>query len=619
MEEFSINQLLSKAGKLPLSPGVYIMKDKSGKVIYVGKSKKLKNRVSQYFQNTAKNIKTSRMVSNVRDFDYILCETEIEALTLENTLIKQYSPRYNIRLKDAKSYPYIKVTNELYPKVIFTRTRLNDKARYFGPYSGTATVFSVLRILQKTLGLPSCNRKFPQDIGKERPCLYFQMKQCCGVCTGKITAEEYSEIINCAVDILRGNTSKARRKLEEQMEAYAESEQFEAAARCRDTIFALDKLSQKQNVVASPDTEQDVISFYTDDLCSCISVFYIREGAVRDKTDYVFGADTIVDASNISSFICEHYRRMEYIPKVVLISEEIDGDERASCEKYLSDLARKKVTVKTPERGPLRSLCDTVRSNAEEKAKQYAVLQEKSDETVLELAKLLSLEVIPQRIEAYDISNIGAEHKTAGMIVCENGKFKRSDYRSFNIKGVSGIDDYACMREALSRRVDRLCDSDTVGSLSDYPDLILVDGGKGHVSVVEEVLAEKGMDIPVFGMVKDDYHKTRALCDASGEISIALNRRIFNFIYGIQEEVHRFTVSKMDNAKRKTLKTSSLEKISGIGPIKAKKLLSAFGGIQKLKQASVSEISSVKGISEKDACAVFDHFNKEQKRTVKLL
>lgn len=612
MEELNISQLQKKAGSLPMSPGVYIMRDRSGKVIYVGKSKKLKNRVSQYFQNTAKNIKTSRMVSCVRNFDYILCETEMEALTLENTLIKQYSPRYNIKLKDAKSYPYIKVTNEAYPRFVFTRKRTNDKAKYFGPYSGTATVFSVLRILQKTLGLPSCSRKFPADIGKERPCLYYQMKQCCGVCTGKVSTEEYSEIVSCATEILRGNTSKAKKSLEEQMTKYAEAEQFEAAARCRDTIFAMDRLSQKQNVVASPDTEQDVIALYSDDFCSCISVFYIREGAVRDKTDYVFGPDSIIDASNISTFLCEHYRQMEYIPKNIIISEKMDDGEQASCEEYLSGLASRKIVIKTPERGALKALCDTVLSNAAEKAKQYEAEQEKSDGIIAELAKLLCLEVLPFRIEAYDISNIGSEHKTAGMIVCADGHFKRSDYRSFNIKTVSGIDDYASMREALSRRIDKIGDAETVGSFSEIPDLILLDGGKCHVSAVKEVLKNKGFEIPVFGMVKDDFHKTRALCDENCEISIARNRQIFTFIYKIQEEVHRFTVSKMDSAKRKTLKTSVLEKISGIGPSKAKLLLAHFGGISEIRKASENEIAAVKGISAKDAKAVFEYYNSEK-------
>ena len=605
------SELLSRANALPVCPGVYIMKDKHGKVIYVGKSRKLKNRVSQYFQNSRKNTKTERMVKVAEDFEYIVCSTEIEALSLENTLIKQYSPKYNIKLKDAKSYPYIKITKEDYPRIVYTRTRLSDKAKYYGPFTGTSTVFSVINILQKTLGIPSCKKKFPRDIGKERPCMYYQMGQCCGVCTGKVSREEYDGLIRCAADILRGNTSTAVKGLEERMLEYAENEHFEAAARCRDTIRALQRLSQKQHVVAAPDTEQDIFGFYSDDMCSCVSAMYVREGAVIDKRDFVFGADQIADSETLGSFLVEHYKMRDCIPKNIIVSFELDEDDTASLCEYLESVAGHKIYLRRPERGDLRELCRTADGNAAESARRYRDESKKDDAALVKLASMLELEVLPERIEAYDISNIGADNKTAGMIVMKNGKISRADYRSFNIKSVDGIDDYSSMKEAIERRLSHL-DSDITGSFSEYPDLILLDGGKGHVAAVKEIMASKGKNIAVFGMVKDDYHKTRALCTEEYEINIAKERSVYMLIYKIQEEVHRYTVSKTMGGKRKTLRTSSLEKIKGIGPNKASKLLAHFKTLGELKDAEAAEIEKVKGISRADAEAVYEYFHKNK-------
>ena len=609
VKEEELKILLEKANTLPLRPGVYIMKNAQGNVIYVGKSRKLKNRVSQYFQNSEKNAKTAGMVRAVKDFDYYVCDTEIEALSLENTLIKQYNPKYNIRLKDAKSYPYIKITDELYPRLVMTRTR-GESGKYFGPYSGTSTVFSVINGLSSILSLPTCKRSFPRDIGKERPCLYYQMNRCCGVCTGKVDPEEYLERIKHASDILRGNTASVKRELTEQMYDHAENERYELAAKCRDTVAALDRLGQKQKVVAPSDTEHDIIGLYNDDICSCVSVFFIRDGAVSDKQEFVFGAERILDDQNITSFICELYQIREYIPKSILLSFALEDEEIETLSAYLSLRAGRKVTVRTPERGDNKTLCTMVRDNAAERAKNYRTEVEKDEKVLLRLAELLALETYPERIEAYDISNLGHEHITAGMIVTEGTKFKKSDYRSFKIASVKdGTDDYQSMREALSRRIAHL--DDESGSFAQLPDLILLDGGRGHVSAVRELLAEMNIDIPVFGMVKDDYHKTRALCTEHEEISIAHENALFVFIYKIQEEVHRFTVSKMDSAKRKTLTTSSLTKIEGVGDAKAKTLLKAFGGIGKIKTASVEEIAAVKGIGEKDAKKIFEYFHKE--------
>ncbi len=598
--------LLEKANALPRSPGVYLMKDKGGRVIYVGKSRSLKNRVSQYFGQGEKNPKTARMVSRVADFEYILTDTEIEALTLENSLIKQYAPKYNIRLKDAKSYPYIKVTtDEEYPRMMMTRRRGNDRARYFGPYSGTSTVFSVINTLQKTLGLPSCKRSFPRDIGRDRPCLYYQMKQCAGLCTGEISREEHGRMIRCALDILRGGDREARKELEKQMYRAAEEERFEAAARLRDSIAALDRLGECQKVVASPETEQDVIALWSDEAFSCLSIFYIRSGRVTDHEEFLFTADQIDDASAVTSFLCELYTKREYIPRELLLGVLLDEEERALLEAYIGERAERKVSVRIPERGTKHQLVGMVEVNAADYVREYRRRTEKDDATVIKLASMLALEVIPDRIEAYDISNLGSEHITAGMIVWANGGFRRRDYRTFHIRGNEGQDDYAAMREAISRRLAHLGE----GNFGEMPDLILLDGGRGHVSTIRALLEELGLDIPVYGMVKDEYHKTRAIADEHDEIGIAREQAVFNFVYRIQEEVHRYTVSRMQGAKRKTLTTSSLEKIPGIGPAKAKALLAHFGSIKRLREASTEEIVAVRGLGQKDADAILAHFS----------
>ena len=603
-------RLLSRANDLPTTPGVYVMRDKNGKVIYVGKSKKLKNRVSQYFQLGEKNTKTARMVSLVYSFETILCDTEIEALSLENSLIKQYSPKYNIRLKDAKSYPYIKLTAEPFPQIRFTRRRDRDKARYFGPYSSSGTAYRVIDALRKILGLPSCKLSFPKDIGKKRPCLYYQMGRCCGLCTGNVSEAEYGELIRYAVDILRGNVAEVRRTLEQQMYSYAENEQYEMAAKCRDTIFSLDALREKQKVVAEPGTEQDVFGIYSDDVCTVLSALFVRDGRVSDLSDFVFGPNEITDPSCLVTFLSDYYMKSEYIPQTVLLSFDPGEEDRLLLEQYLTTISARKISVRIPERGEKKKLCDLVNKNAAERAHRYRTETEKEDGTLLRLAELLCLETFPERIEAYDISNIGSEHKTAGMIVLKNGKLSKSDYRTFSIRDSEGVDDYASMAEALRRRLLHLEDEN--GSFSEFPDLILLDGGRGHVSTVRAVLQELNLDIPVFGMVKDDFHKTRALCTELEEINIAKENRIFLLIYKIQEEVHRYSISRMQTAKRNTLKHSSLEKIPGIGKSKAEKLLKAFGGLGKLKNAGADEIAAVQGISKKDAAEVYRHFHKSE-------
>lgn len=603
------DRLLEKANGLPLCPGVYIMRDGSGKVIYVGKSRKLRNRVSQYFQNSEKNRKTERMVASVRAFDYYLCDNEMEALSLENTLIKQYTPKYNIRLKDAKSYPYIKITAGEYPRLVFTRHRGNDKAKYFGPYSGSGTAYALIGLLNKTLQLPTCSRVFPRDIGKERPCVYYQIGRCSGLCTGKVPAEEYRETMRNAAELLEGKNGEVRRRLEAQMTAYAEEERYEAAAKCRDTLRALGAIREKQKVVASPDTEQDAVAMYSDDLCTCVSVFFIRGGVLHDTQEIICGAEGIPEPEDMTAFLTELYRSRAYIPPEILIGFELADEDCALLTESLSALAGRRVHVRVPEKGTKHTLCELVRKNAAEKARQYEAETGQKESILADLAHKLGLEVLPQRIEAYDISNLGSEHLTAGMVVLVDGVFRKADYRSFKIQTVEGTDDYASMRETLARRLAHL--SDPSGSFAQVPDLILLDGGRGHVSVVRELLTELGLSIPVFGMVKDDYHKTRALCTDTDEISIAKDRGLFTMIYKLQEEVHRYTVRCMEQAKLRTLTTSSLTVIPGIGEAKAKKLLMAFDGLAAVKQADQTALAAVPGITAKDAEAVYAYYHPE--------
>ncbi|MBE6686973.1 MAG: excinuclease ABC subunit UvrC [Ruminococcaceae bacterium] len=602
----SLSELRQRANELPMSPGVYLMKDKQDKIIYVGKSKVLKNRVSQYFKETGHNdFKTQKMVSNVDHFDYMLTHTEIEALSLENRLIKLHKPKYNILLKDDKSYPYIKVTTgEEYPRIQFVRKRASDKAKYFGPYSGATTAYSIIRTAQRSFGIPRCSKVFPRDIGKTRPCLYYQLGQCQGVCTGKVDKEHYRETVKDMISFLGGSFSAVKESLTEKMNYASENLLFEMAAQYRDAIKELDTLWQKQKVVGAPDAEYDIISLYSDELSSCLAVFYVRDGCVIDSEKFVFGADQIISDETVVAFLCDLYTKREYIAKNILIGFEINEESRDLLSDFLNENADHRVYLKFPERGDLRSLCNMVYDNARQFAGQYKADTERDNKTLIKLASLLSLEVVPEHIEAYDISNFGNDNITGGMISVRNARFCRKDYRTYKIRGTNGAqDDYASMRETIERRLSHTENS--------YPDLILLDGGKGHVSVIKELLAELNIDIPVFGMVKDSFHKTRALTTEDEEISIAREQAVFQIVYKIQEEVHRFTVNAMSGAKSKTLTRSSLEKIDGIGPTKAKNLLSHFKSISKIKEASIEELASVKGISESNAGSIYEYYQKK--------
>ena len=590
-----------------MTPGVYIMKDSDGEVIYVGKSKKLKNRVTSYFSGIGTHtVKTARLVSRISDFDYIVCNTEIEALTLENVLIKKHSPKYNIKLKDAKSYPYIKVTKEDYPKLFVTRERKNDKAKYFGPYSGASSAHAALDAVMKVFSLPTCKRSFPKDIGKERPCIYKDMGRCIAPCTGKVGKEEFSLLVERAGYVLDGNVKEAKEELTLLMDRASEELEFERAAAYRDSILALEKLSEKQKVVADVKVNRDVFSVYFSETVGILAMLSVRGGALVNKNEFVLSAVDPLSPEELVSLVASHYD-VQDAPKEVMLGFEVSEEDRELLSEYLSLGTKYKVAVRMPERGDGRALCEMARKNAEESARQYRLEGEREDKNLKRLTELLSLHELPERIEAYDISNIGNESIVASMVVYSKGGLKKSDYRLFSIKTTDGADDYGSMREALTRRLSHI--GDGTPSLGDSPDLILVDGGDAHVGVAKEVITSLNLEIPVFGMVKDDFHKTRALTNGESEISIAKEFDMYGFIYNLQEEAHRFAVKSSQRAKTKTLTHSTLEKIEGIGPMKAKALLSAMP-LGKIKTASVEELLTVKGIGESDAQRIRKYFSK---------
>ena len=601
-------ELREKATALPPSPGVYLMKDATGKVIYVGKSRRLSSRVASYFTGNEHAVKTARMVAQVYDFDTILCDSEIEALGLENTLIKKYAPKYNVKLKDAKSYPYIAVTAGEYPRVLVTRERKRDGSRYFGPYSGMSDAYANLDTVRRLFRLPVCHRRFPEDIGRERPCIYLQMGRCMAPCAACVTAKEYKDAIRAAVAVLSGSTKEAERALREEMLLAAEEERFEAAARARDAIAALSKLGDRQKVLADEGLSADAWGLAEGDPTGALSVLSVREGKLIRKNDFTFSASEILTPETATAFLADYYTRGADIPKEILLGFAPSEETLSDLAAFLSAERGRKTAVKQAQRGEKRALCEMAAKNAEEAIKKETDRTSRDEATLVTLANLLALEVLPSRIEVYDISSIGKEYTTAGMIVYEDGALKKNAYRTFRIGTVEN-DDYGAMKEALTRRFAHAEDED-FGAL---PDLILLDGGRGHVSVGKEALAEAGLDIPLFGLVKDEHHKTRALATETETVGIAHEQSVYVFLYKLQEEVHRHAVRATMGAKGRSLKHSSLERIDGIGRERARRLLAYFGTLKALKAAKVDELCAVRGMTRPAALAVYHHYHPKDK------
>ncbi|MBE6712878.1 MAG: excinuclease ABC subunit UvrC [Ruminococcaceae bacterium] len=611
-QRLSFETLLEKAKSLPLRPGIYLFFDSRGEIIYVGKSRALKNRVLSYFQNVGRHPpKTEKLVRTVRDFQTIVTADEREALILENEKIKLHKPKFNIRLKDDKDYPYVRLSvGDAYPRLSFAhrKEKKGDTSRYFGPFSSSGAVRVAIDTANKIFQLPTCRRKFPQEIGKGRPCLYYQMGRCIGVCTGKVTPEEYARRLEDVILFFKNDNKKIVSSLEQEMTLAAENMEFERAASIRDRIRALTSLSGKKQVVKDLHFHADVFGFFADDLGGCINLLSVREGRVADSTNYHFGADEILSAESFSSFLFSLYRGREFLPKKILVPKELWSEELSVLSENLSS-EESKVRFHLPERGEGRALLTMANENAEAAARHRRAMFERDEAVLVSLASLLSLEVFPQRIESIDISNSGTSSVYAGVIAVENARFLKKAYKSFSID-LEHPDDTACMYEAITRRVKRYLDGDE--AFAPLPDLILVDGSAGQVHAVNRALSELGVSIPVFGMVKDAFHKTRCLTDGEREISIAFDPAVFQFIYGIQEEVHRFSLSRMDAKRRKSVKRSVLCDINGIGEKKAAALMKHFKSLRAVKEAETNALASVSGISQKDAESIYQHFRNQE-------
>ncbi|KAA5808454.1 excinuclease ABC subunit UvrC [Thermoanaerobacterium thermosaccharolyticum] len=606
---------------LPEKPGVYIMKDSSGKIIYVGKAVILKNRVRQYFQNPANQIpKVRTMVRHIADFEYIVTDTELEALILECNLIKKHKPKYNILLKDDKNYPYIKITvNEDYPRILFTRRLEMDGAKYFGPYSSAFAVRETIKLLRHMFPLRSCNRNIEKDIGKCRECLYYHIGLCSAPCIGQISKDDYMKLVDDALMFLEGKHDVLLKKLKEEMEKASQNMEFEKAAKLRDQIYGIEKTSEKQKIISTSGEDQDVISMARSADDACIQVFFIRGGKVSGREHYFMKNTDEMNRSDImSSFIKQFYDGAPYIPKEIIT--DVDMDEKHVLAEWLSNKRGNKVVISIPSKGKKKELVDMVYENALESLKSDINLKMKrqKNDAVSELSKLLGLEYA-ERIEAFDISNIRGTDNVASMVVFVDGKPHKSSYRKFNIKTVEGQDDYGSMREVILRRIKhgieerKLIDD---GELQEdkakfhiMPDLILVDGGLGHVNTAKEVLRELNVDIPVYGMVKDSKHRTRGLVSPDGEIDMPMTGKAFRLVAEIQEEAHRFAITFHKETKSKKLR-SDLLKIPGIGEKRMKALFEAFKTIDDIKNATVEELKKVEGMNEKAANAVYDYFRK---------
>ncbi len=603
-------RLRAKAMKLPLRPGVYIMKDSSNRIIYIGKAKALKNRVSQYFGSQNKHSgKVRTMVSKVCDFDYVVTDSEYEALVLECNLIKLHTPHYNILLKDDKGYHYIRITNEDYPRITVVKQLPNDDSRLIGPYTSSSTVNGSVDEANRIFRLATCKRRFPQEIGKGRPCLNYSIKQCMAPCRGKITPEEYHEAVDQAIEFLQGGTEQSVRALTSQMEEAAENLEFEKAAQLRDRINALNGIGARQKVVMAKVEEQDVFAVSQSAKDACCVVFRFLGGRMVDSQSFMLGE--IESPQNaLSQMIRQYYSIRDRIPPRIAL--DVEAEDQQLLEQWLSEKAGRKVTITVPQRGEQAHLTQMCRQNAAEHLANPRGRLGSHAAALDELGRLLGLSKPPEYIEAYDISNTAGESNVAGMVVFEDGLPLKSAYKRFKIKTVVGQDDYGSMREVICRRIQEYRAHKGEEGFGRLPSLILLDGGEGHVAAIKPLIEASGLDIPVFGMVKDDKHRTRAIAAGGGEIAISGNRAAFTLVSSIQEEVHRFAIAYHRQSRSKSVKGLSLTRIDGIGPARAKVLLQEFRTIGAIKKASVDELAAVKGMTRSAAQAIYDHFRAEE-------
>lgn len=581
------DELKEKALSLPLAPGVYIMRDKTDKVIYVGKAKKLKNRVSQYFQDTASHtLKTRLMVSKIDHFDVIVAASEFEALVLECSLIKRYMPKYNILLKDGKGYPYIRLdTGAKYPTFSMVGKIADDGAAYFGPYGSRGTTTAILEALQVTLKLPGCKKTFPRDIGKDRPCLNYHMGQCEGWCQQGRTREDYLLRIEQARQLLSGNYKKVAQDIRNQMLAAADNMEFELAAGLRDRLNAVEALSKKQLVTAGSMADMDVIGYGQTETKACFAVLHYRGGNLLDKDYEVFSAPDDPESA-VSSLMKQYYLTRGLAPKVVLLPFEVEDSELFAT--LMEQQSGRHVRLRVPQRGDYMRLVELANKNALEEAQRLTSKEERISGTLQLLGKMLAMDP-PKRIESFDISNISGTDMVASMVVFEDGKSKKSEYKRFKIEDLPGQDDYAAMRQVILRRFTHFKAGDK--GFDQAPDLLLIDGGVAHAAAATGVLADLELQIRTMGMVKDDRHRTRALVTPEGlEIRIDAQQAVFSLIGNIQEETHNFAISYHRKLRSKRLRGSALDGIAGIGPKRKEELLKAFRSISAISDASIAEL-----------------------------
>lgn len=595
-----LRALRDKAMKLPLSPGVYIMKNKSGKIIYIGKAKALKNRVSQYFGSQNNHgTKVRKMVENVADFDYILTDSEFEALVLECSLIKQNMPKYNILLKDDKGYSYIKIKPNPWGN-IYACFRKDDKnAEYLGPYTGNFSVTQAVDQAKEIFKLPTCSKVFPRDIKKSRPCLNYFISRCSAPCAGKISREDYEQSVNEAVAFIKGGSKSSVKELQRQMEEAAENLDFEKAAKLRDRIRAAQRIAGKQKVVLENKAPCDVFAVAQSADKACLAVLNFQNGLLTSSEHFIFDSSDDLSEER-HSLILSYYSMNRSVPSKILVDGETANIEL--LERFLEEKRGKKVEITVPQRGEGLKTVQMCLSNASQKLGEY--LGRKGEETAVldEMAKMLDLPVVPEYIEAYDISHTAGSDNVAGMVVFKNARPYKRAYKRFSIKGFSGQDDYGSMREVISRRLNRYEEEKESGEgFGKLPDLILLDGGVGQVNAVRPVIEAFGLDIPVLGMVKDNKHKTRAITKDGREIEIRDGRRVFTLISSIQEEVHRFAITYHKEKHTRSSLETKLTSIEGIGKKKAAVLMKEFKSLAKIKAASKEELSAVQGISKKDA------------------
>ena len=607
-----MQELRKKAMALPLLPGVYIMHDKSGEIIYIGKAKALKNRVSQYFGSQNNHAeKVRRMVDNVDDFEYIITDSEFEALILECSLIKQHTPKYNILLKDDKGYSYIRVSSGDWGRLSYVLQKKDDGAQYIGPYKSSYYVKSAVEEANKIFMLPTCNRRFPQDFRKGRPCLNYHIKQCMAPCTGRVKLKDYRESLAQALDFLKGGSSNSIKQLTAQMEDAAENLEFERAARIRDKINAVKKMGEKQKVVANKVLDEDVIASFTDDGKICFQVFRFEGGRLFDRESFIF--DSGDSESEYEEFLLGYYTIRNDVPKNIALDREFDGIE--ALAQWLSEKRGNKVNVTVPQRGEQAQLVSMCRSNAAEALAQKKGATVREYGVLEELKETLGLKKLPEYIESYDISNLAGTENVAGMIVYKNGKPLKSAYKKFKIKGFEGQDDYASMAEVISRRFDEYYKAeDKTEGFGKLPDLILLDGGKGQVAAVKQVLERMSISVPLFGMVKDDKHRTRAVTGDGGEIAISSKRALFTFLSKMQDEVHRFAIGYHHARRSKNTFKSSLTNIDGVGEVRAKSLLKYFRTIDNISKADLTELENAPKMTKDSALAVYRYFHAEDER-----